>query len=132
MNPQTLLHRQVNPTFIRCDKTSSQAFMPTSQVFRPTPKDGSMLSVSNGDKIPADQSYQRFVTVPLGKSIGVLSVSVAECLSLEVPVVDDPTEEQPDHCFIDFRKKTNSQTEKIAAKLRNHAVTRGWSHGPIQ
>jgi len=132
MNSHTLLHRQVNPTFIRHDKTSSQAFMPTSQVFCPTPKDHGMLSVSDGDQITAEHAYRRFVDIPLGKSIGVLSVLVAECTSLEVPVVSDPTPEQPDHCFIDFRDKSNSQAAKIATKLRNHAICRGWSHRAMQ
>ena len=126
MNSQTLLHRQVNPFFMEKDRV-------TSQVFRPTPKDGKMLSVSDGDQITAEQSYKRFITVPLGNSIGVLSVSVEECLSLDVPPVSDPRPEemQPDHCFIDFREKSNSQIEKTAVKLRDNAISRRWSHGPV-
>ena len=133
MNSHTLLHRQVNPTFIRYDKTSLQAFMPTSQVFCPTDKDHNMLSISNGDQITAEQAYRRFVDIPLGKSIGVLSVLVEECQSLEVPAVSDPTPEQPDHCFIDFRDiNSKSQAEKIATRLRNFAIARGWSHREMQ
>jgi len=131
MNSQTLLHRQVNPTFQRRDKISSQVFMPTSQVFCPTPKDGNMLSVSDGDQITAEQAYQRFIDLGLGKTIGVLSVSVEECSLHEVPAVSDPIEEQPDHCFIDFRMKSGNQATKTATKLRNHALARGWSHGPV-
>ena len=128
MNSHTLLHRQVHPSFVRCNKASSQVFVPTSQVFCPTPKDHRMLSVSDGDQITAEQAYRRFVDIPLGRSIGVLSVLVQECVSLEVPVVSDPIQDQPDHCLIDFRNKSNSQSEKIAAKLRNFAIDRGWSH----
>jgi hypothetical protein len=127
MNQQTLLHRQVNPTFIRHDKASLQVFRPTSQVFCPTPKDKQMLSVSDGDKISAERAYQRFISIPLGKSIGVLSVSAEECFSLGVPPVPDPKDEegQPDHCFLDFRGKSSNQSEKIATKLRNYAMSRG-------
>jgi len=131
MNPQTLLHRQVNPSFIQTDRV-------TSQVFRPTPKDNYKLSVSDGDQITAERAYQRFVSIPLGKSVGVLSVSVEECHLLDVPPIPDPLKEedgqpeQPDHCFIDFRNKNGKQIEKIATQLRNHAINRGWTYGPIK
>jgi len=134
MNPQTLLHRQVHPSFVRGDRTTSLAFMPTSQVFRPTPKDNHRLSVSNGDQISAEQAYIRFINTLSYKSVGVLSVSVEECCSLAVtPLADaDPPAEQPDHCFIDFRGKSGRQIEKIATQLRNHATNRGWSFGPVE
>ena len=132
MNPQTLLHRQVPPSFVRCDRVSSQIFVPTSQVFRPFPKDDNMLSVSDGDQISAEQAFQRFINIPLCKSIGVLSVTADECHSLEVPPVPDPVEGQPDHCFIDFRGKSGKQVERIATALRNNAKDRGWSYGPVQ
>jgi len=83
MNSQTLLHRQVSPSFFQIDRV-------TSQVFRPTPKDNNRLSVSDGDQITAEQAYQCFVNRPLGKSIGVLSVSVEECHLLDVPPRPDP------------------------------------------
>lgn len=132
MNSQTLLHRQVHPSFVRNDRVTSQAFLPTSQVFRPTPKDNSLLSVSDGDQISAEQAYLRFIRNPLCKSIGTLSVSEEECRFLGVNAIPDPDppSEQPDHCFIDFREKSNRQIEKIATCLRNHAVDRDWTFGP--
>jgi len=130
MNLQTLLHRQVNPSFVQANRV-------TSQVFRPTPKDDNLLSVSDGDQITAERAYQRFVCTSLGKSIGVLSVSVEECRSLDVQPIPDPIEEkgdqleQLDHCVIDFRNKSGRQIEKIASQLRDGAVIRGWSYGPV-
>ena len=132
MNPQTLLHRQVHPSFVRCARVSLQIFVPTTQVFRPTPKDDHLLSVSDGDQISAEQAYLRFINLSLGKSIGVLSVTVEECYSLDVPPVPDPVEGQPDHCCIDFRSKSCKQVERIATGLRNHAIGRDWSYGPVQ
>jgi len=90
-----------------------------------------MLSVSDGDEITAEQVYLRFVSVPLGRSMGVLSVTVEECHSQGVPPVPDPLHDQLDHCLIDFRGKSGKQVERIAVQLRNHAIDRGWSHGPV-
>jgi len=46
MTDETLVHRQIHPSFV-------QAGFPTSQAFRPTPKDESKLSVYDGDMITA-------------------------------------------------------------------------------
>ena len=131
MNLQTLLHRQVNPSFIQSGRV-------TSQVFRPTPKDEYMLSVSDGDQITAEQAYLRFVQIPRCYSGGVLSVSAEECYLQEVSPVSAPIEEkegqreQLDHCLIDFRNKSGNQIERIATQLRNYAIGRGWSYGPVK
>ena len=45
MTPETLLHRMVHPTWL-------QNGLPTSQTFRPTPKDAGRLSVYDGSQIP--------------------------------------------------------------------------------
>jgi len=131
MDQQTLLHRQVNPSFIQSGRV-------TSQVFRPTPKDEGMLSVSDGSKITAESAYLRFILVPQCRSKGVLSVSVEECCAQGVLPVPDPIEEmehqlsQPDHCFIDFRNISSGRIDKIATQLRNYAIARGWSYGPVE
>lgn len=39
MHQDTLLLRQVHPSFVQANNISSQVFNITSQVFRPTPKD---------------------------------------------------------------------------------------------
>ena len=57
MDPNTLLLRQVHPSFVQAENVSAQVFYTlmqglavTSQVFKPTPKDENQLSVYNGDK----------------------------------------------------------------------------------
>ena len=57
MTPQTLLLRQIHPSFIQAERITSQAF-------RPTPKDENKLSVDNGDQISADAAWQRFSRQP--------------------------------------------------------------------
>jgi hypothetical protein len=39
MTPETLLLRQIHPSFVQAGRVTSQAF-------RPTPKDGSLLSIT--------------------------------------------------------------------------------------
>ena len=51
MNNETLLLRQIHPSFI-------QAGHITSQAFRPTPKDQNKLSVYDGDQISAEDAWQ--------------------------------------------------------------------------
>lgn len=53
MTPDTLLLRQINPTFVQCGRVTSQAF-------RPTPKDEFYLSVDNGDRLAAEDAWRRF------------------------------------------------------------------------
>jgi hypothetical protein len=65
----TLLLRQVHPGFVQNDR-------PSSQIFRPTPKDELKLSVYDGDLITPEQSWKHF-TGELGyRSVGVLAVTV--------------------------------------------------------
>jgi len=50
MNSGTLLHRQVNPSWVQQGRV-------TSQVFKPTPKDNHRLSVYDGDQVTALQAW---------------------------------------------------------------------------
>ena len=53
MNSDTLLYRQVHPSWIEDD-------FPTSQAFTPTPKDELRLSVYDGDEISAASSWEHY------------------------------------------------------------------------
>ena len=53
MTPETLLLRQVHPSFTQDGKLSSQAFFPF-------PKDEGQLSVYDGDLIEAKPSWDHF------------------------------------------------------------------------
>lgn len=118
MQAETLLLRQVHPSFIQDGRPSSQAFFPTK-------KDGLKLSVYHGDKIDPEPSWKHYTT-QLGKeSSGVIAVTVGECQSGQLPVVDDGVP-YPEHCFIDFKNLTNSAIKKKADNLATLARKRGW------
>ncbi len=118
MTPQTILLRQIHPTFIQAERVTSQAF-------RPTPKDENRLSVDDGGRISAEAAWQRFTRQPNCQSLGVLGVTVEECSQRNLPVIPDG-EPYPEHVSIDFQGLANKQIEKIAKLLANDARTRGW------
>jgi hypothetical protein len=124
MRPETLLLRQVNPSFIQNGRV-------TSQVFRPTPKDLEMLSVDNGDRITSEASFVRFTSTPNCRSHGVMAVSVNECSDCSLQIIEDG-DPYPEHCSIDFRGVGKSQTEKYAKTLRSCAEMRGWLFVGVQ
>lgn len=121
MGPDTILLRQVHPAFL-------QAGRPTSQVFRPTPKDHHRLSVDDGDRITAEAAWQRFTTGG-SSSVGVLGVSCGECAALNL-AVDADGEPYPEHVSIVFEGLSQREREARAKELRNRAVARGWLYGP--
>lgn len=123
MNADTLLHRQVSPAWVQQGRV-------TSQLFKPTPKDEKKLSLYDGDQISAEGAWEHF-TGQLGlKSVGVLSVTKAECETESLRVVPDPTP-YPEHIVLDFSELSGGQTEKAAKRLTVTAVERGWQYGPV-
>lgn len=118
MNHDTLLLRQIHPSFVQDGRVTSQAF-------RPTPKDEHRLSVDNGDRVTAGAAWQRFVTNPSCKSIGVQAVSHAECGAQDLSVIEDG-QPYPEHCSIDFAAFDKKAIEKKAKRLREQAQARGW------
>ncbi|MDY0035529.1 MAG: hypothetical protein RBS05_06425 [Zoogloea oleivorans] len=118
MTPDTLLLRQIHPSFIQDGRVTSQAF-------RPTPKDEFLLSVDNGDRVSAESCWQRFIVNPGCKSIGVQAVSQAECTAQELPLIEDG-EPHPEHCSIDYTAFDKKAIDKKSKLLRVHAETRGW------
>ena len=118
MNDDTLLFRNIHPSFI-------QAGQVTSQAFRPTPKDENKLSVYDGDRISPEKAWDHFTGDPRCTSAGILAVSKGECQKQELPVVTDG-EPFPEHAFIDFTGLAKSAVEKKAKFLRNAAMIRNW------
>ena len=120
MQAETLLLRQVHPSFVQEGRFSSQAFVPTK-------KDDGKLSVYHGGKIQPAQSWKHY-TAELGMtSAGVIAVTVAECAAEQLPSEHDATP-YPEHCFIDFRNPSLSKSaiKKKAGNLATHARRRGW------
>ncbi len=120
MTPETLLHRQVHPSWLQEDRI-------TSQVFKPTPKDKKRVSVYNGDQITASKAWGHYTNILGFDSVGVVAVNVDECNTQELPVEPDP-EPFPEHVVIKFDDYSSSQIEKKAKRLKQAADARGWQY----
>ena len=120
MTPDTLLYRQIHPNFIQNGR-------PTTQAFRPTPKDENQLSVYDGDKIQPRASCEHYTFILKYSSAGVMAVTNAECSAQSLPVIADG-KPFPEHCSIDFSSLKRSEIEKAAKVLAACAVTRGWQY----
>lgn len=123
-----LLHRQVHPSFVRDGR-------PTSQAYRPTPKDDSRLSVSCGRKVDARAAYERHIALKNARgdalrSAGTSSVSREECAKEELPVADAPTDANDAHVVIVFAGLSHTKVEQRAANLLRAALDRGWTFQP--
>ncbi len=118
MHDETLLLRQVNPSFVVAGRV-------TSQVFHPTPKDKDLLSAYDGDLIGPEASWAHF-TRDLGhKSVGVLAVTAGECQAEDLPARPDP-ELFAEHAVIDFTGKGKKEKKRAASMLRDKALARDW------
>ncbi|MEO5731302.1 MAG: hypothetical protein ABI134_33200, partial [Byssovorax sp.] len=125
-NPDSLLHRQVHPSFVHDGQPSSQAF-------RPTLKDGGLLSVSDGSKTTAELAYKLHVERRLLASKGVWSLIVSECTAANLPAFEDPEEgsvPDPAHAVVDFDGLSSSQVEARAKRLKSVAAARGCQYQP--
>jgi len=120
MNADTVLFRQVHPSFVQDGRI-------TSQVFEPTPKDEGKLSVYDGDQIDAENAYLHYTVEH--ESSGVMGVAHSECTGLDLDVVAAP-EPFPEHVLVDFSNFGRSGIKKKAKKLKSFAVKRGWLFQP--
>ena len=82
MTVETLLLRQIHPSFVQNGRATSQAF-------RPTPKDEFLLSVDNGDMVAPHLTWMRFSGQPDCSSAGVMAISNGECLTCDLQVTED-------------------------------------------
>jgi len=114
----TMLFRQVHPSFVQAGKVSSQ-------VFRPTPKDKSKLSMYNGDKIDPVKAFEHYTAVLKFSSVGVFGLEKQETDAQNIPVIDDSA---PffEHCSLDFSAFSKSQIERMAKILKVISERRGW------
>ena len=122
MNLDTVLWRQVHPTW-------ALRPIPTSQTFRPTKKDKGKISTDNADIIDAEESYQNY-TNKGHKSVGVLAVTVGECKEINLFVEDDSVNNPPAHAFIVFSGLSKKKQKDTAKILRDIAMDRGWQYKP--
>ncbi|MBX3640283.1 MAG: hypothetical protein KF888_07195 [Nitrosomonas sp.] len=120
MNDQTLLLRQVHPSFFPDGEISSQAFFPF-------PKDDGKLSVYDGDQVTAEDSYQHYTNLEL-ESVGVWAVNGAEVVSVGLTYRADPVAGNQARAVIDFGALAEKECRKLAKKLKKLAVDRGSLH----
>lgn len=120
-----LLFRQVHPTWLKDGQPSSQAF-------KPTPKDESKLSTARGAMTTAENAFLHHTNTLSLQTAGTWAVSVdeieAEPVSLEA-YGDPVTEPAPDpaHAFIEY-PDDRKLIETKAKLLRAKAGDRGRLH----
>lgn len=117
MTDQTLLLRQIHPSFVKLGRVTSQAF-------RPTPKDEQKLSVYDGDLIEPAAAWLHYRKRNF-KSVGVMAVTVGEC-EKEGLVARSSPQHFPEHAEIDFQDLNTNQCESKGKRLRSLADARGW------
>jgi hypothetical protein len=115
---ETLLFRQVNPSWVQAGRV-------TSQVFKPTSKDRGNLSVYDGDQLTAEDAWKHYTEQLEYASVGVLAVTVRECEMLDLAAEADP-KPFPAHIVIRFGDLARAEIERKAKRLKSVAVSRGW------
>lgn len=122
MNGETLLLRQIHPSFVRGGRVTSQAF-------RPTPKDEDRLSTEDGDRIAPEAAWRRYTEVLALLSTGVMGILAASCAAEGLAVEPDgaPT---PEHVSVIFAGLTTGERERVSKRLRDAADARGWLYRP--
>ena len=123
MENNTLLLRQVHPSWVVGDKISQQVF--SSQTFTPTKKDNGLLSVYNGEVYNANSAFEHHTNELNLQSAGVVAVSKEECTNNSLPVIEDNAPFEG-HCSIDYRELSGGALKKTASLLKVFAQNRGW------
>lgn len=124
-----LLFRQIHPSFIEDGE-------PSSQPFRPTPKDDNKLSVDRGEISTAQESFELHTSTKGLASVGVYGLTVAEFSSQSIECFSDPIEGSPGapanpaHAFADYGPHAGSAQKNIAKRLKHAAIARGCLYKP--
>lgn len=122
MNGNTMLLRQIHPSFV-------QAGFATSQAFRPTPKDESKLSVYDGDLISPEKAWHHYTGALELTSVGIMGLTRDECHAEELKVDSDPVP-FPEHAVVDFSGLSDSQCRAKSKRLQAKARERDWLYTP--
>lgn len=120
--PSELLWRSVLPEWVDDGKIRSSAFKPNSG-------DQKKMSVAREEKVSAEDHYDEYRLS--NRSGGVWAISVEEVNTVGSRAIDDsaskerPTPCPKGHAYVDFRDFGSSRTDKVGARLRTYAQTRG-------
>jgi hypothetical protein len=120
------LWRNQNPAWVDTDGSV------TSQLFKPTPKDGGMVSVARSSVVTAEEHFNDYAGLGL-QSVAVWGVTVQQVLHqsgirrVVVRCVDNSTiiTAPRGHGYVDFRAVSGNQSSKLGAQLRTAAVGNG-------
>lgn len=127
-DPEEHLFRHVHPDWVKEGQ-------PTSQAFKPMPKDNGRLSTARSALTTARDAYAHH-TGSLGyAAVGTWSVTVAEVENASVEAYEDPvTEPVPDpaHAYIEFPARPRTAIETAAKLLLAAARQRGCLHPPSE
>jgi hypothetical protein len=121
-NPIELLHRNVHPQFILDDRITSQAFLLKKE-------DLGKLSVQQNSKASAKVAYERYTALGY-ESVGVWSVTIAECDEFDLKAYDDPIDKDDSHSIVDLTAYTFKQARKHTDKFSRKARDRGCQYSP--
>jgi len=91
----------------------------------PFPKDAGKLSVYDGDKISAADSYKHYTTVLKRKSHSVWTVTCRETGEIGLTSAPDSLPDFPSHALIDFASHPEKHFRKLAKRLKAFALARG-------
>jgi hypothetical protein len=124
MSPQSLLLRQVHPSFLPEGQLSSQAFIPF-------PKDKGGLSVYDDELISANDSFLHYTEILGLASAGVWGVSNEEVAATGLTSQPAPLSDSSAHALINFANNPEKEWRKLAKRLRAYALARGCLHPPL-
>ena len=119
MNQDTFLWRQVHPDWVHEGR-------PTRQTFDPMGK--KEISVSDGDMISAEDVWSKHVHTFNRKSVGVLSVTVADCEDNELSVRPDPVDNAPEHVAVIYPAAAKTQIRAVSEILLDRSLQHGWKY----
>ncbi len=123
MQPNTLLLRQVHPSFRKDGRLLSIAF-------RPFPRDAGLLSVYDGDLISPEAAHRHYTDVQRLSSVGVWAVTNGEAATIDLPARADAEGKFAEHAVIDFSANTKKDQDKKAKLLVTMAEARGCLYAP--
>lgn len=125
-DPDELLFRQIHPSFIENGE-------PSSQPFRPTPKDRDLLSVDRSALTSASASFDLFIQNGY-QSAAVYGVTAVEfndesisCHSDPIPDTDD-ARGNPAHAVASYQTLNESKKRLVAKRIKAKALARGKLH----
>lgn len=126
MNQGSLLLRQVHPTWAKEDGTAA------SLAFWPFRKDKGRLSVDDGDRVSAENSWKNFTSRPGCSSAGVWGFAVQDAAGCDLPTVEAGVADNPYHAEVDLSAFPEKMQKAKAKVLSAKANARGCLFKPAR